>query len=133
MQALMIASTLNVLSNFAPIPCPILELCHDELVVLLPGPVALNDVGVEYDVPSLVALLLGPAADVLGNSSPILCSVELNSLPQLFVLFFSPVTLHEHGVCHLLPPILALVWGSVLHHLGDLDPVRCAPGFNSLP
>ena len=80
MKTLMIASTLDVLCYFTPIASTILKLSHDQLIILLSSPVALDNVWVEHYVPPLVALLLCPSPNMLSYSSPILSTIDSHSL-----------------------------------------------------
>ena len=65
MQALVITATLNMLGNFTPVSCTVLQLCHDKLIVLLSSPVTFDDIRIENNVPPLMALLLCPSTDIL--------------------------------------------------------------------
>ena len=65
MQALVITATLNMLSNFTPVSCAVLQLCHNKLIILLSSPMTFDDIRIENNVPPLMALLLCPSTDIL--------------------------------------------------------------------
>ena len=75
-QTLVIASTLDTFRYLAPVTSPVLQLSHDQLVVLFPCPVTLDDVWIENNVPSLVALLLCPATHILSYFPPVLSTID---------------------------------------------------------
>ena len=75
-QTLVIASALDTLRYLAPVTGPVLQLSHNQLVVLLSCPVAFDDLWIKNNVPSLVALLLSPATYVLSYFPPILSTVD---------------------------------------------------------
>ena len=123
MQALVITATLNMLGNFTPVSCTVLQLCHDKLIVLLSSPVPFDDIRIENDVPPLMALLFCPSTDILGDCPPVFSSINSNCLPELLILFLCPMSFHQNWISHLLPPVLTLIWSSFFHHLGDLLPI----------
>ena len=123
MQTLVIASTLDTLGYLTPVSSSVLQLSHDQLVVLLPCPVTFDDVRVKDNVPSLMALLLSSATNVISNFPPILRTVDSHCLSQFFIFLLCPVSLDKHRITHLLPSVLALVSCTTLHHLGYLLPV----------
>ena len=65
MQALVITTTLNMLGDFTPVSCSVLQLCHNQLIILLSSPVTLDDIRIENNVPPLMALLFCPSTDIL--------------------------------------------------------------------
>ena len=119
----MVASTLNTFGYLTPVSSSVLQLGHDQLVVLLSCPVTFDDVGVENNVPSLMALLLSSTTDEIGNFPPVFRTVNSHCLSQFFIFFLCPVSLHKHRIAHFLPPVLALVSCTTLHDLGYLLPV----------
>ena len=119
----MIAPSLNTFGYLTPVSSSVLQLSHYQLVILFTCPVTFDDVWVEYNVPSLVALLLSPATHIIGYIPPIFCTIDSHCLPQFFIFLLSPVSFHKNWIAHFLPPVLALVCSTTFHHLRYLLPV----------
>lgn len=97
------------LGNVAPVLCAKLLDIVGELGIFLAAPRALDHHWIENLLPPVQALHISPVREVLCNLLPVLGSILVDQLRELFVLFFVPVSF----------VILRILWILIhLHHLG---------------
>ena len=82
-----------------------------ELVLIL-GPGALDELRIQHFLPTMEALDVSAALQTLRNLLPVLGSILVDQLSQLFVLFFIPVSFVVLGILTILVH---------LHHRSMLD------------
>ena len=127
----MITATWHTFRYLAPVSSPVFQLSRDQLLVLLPCPMTLDNLRIEDNVPSLVALLLSPTTNMLSDTPPVPCAMHLHCFPQSVVFLCGPVSLHKHWITELLPPVLTLVISACLHLLSYFLPVSHSKLFYS--
>jgi len=107
---------------------------NQQLIFFL-GPGVFFDVGVKMVVPSLTALLSNTPIEVRSDERPLLGTVFVDELNDLFILFLGPGSFLEVGIEDFLPAVKALniCFLSFERSLCNLLPVLAIVLLHSLP
>lgn len=92
------------LGDLRPLVTVLVVKLNDFLIFFF-CPFVLFNVWVQVVVPSLSTLLSDPAGKSVRNLTPVLSSVSLYHLHELFILFLSPRPFDHLWVEYLLPPM----------------------------
>lgn len=115
-------SSMKTLSHFGPAGAEFKITIVDDFI-FISGPFTFLDVRLQAVVPSFSALLAGSALDNLRSLSPVVGTVGLDPLNELFVFFRSPGTLDNAWLDDLGPSVHTLEDGLAGKVGGDFRPV----------